>query len=106
MLTEWGGSTAAVKSFRTILPLLRSEDVAAVSAGVLEAIATAGGNISGSTSFNDAALVLNELDKRYVFTMDSAVLGSASLGCGCCMVLMFGHNVALEDAFGYHGLLA
>ena len=37
-----------------------------------------------------------------VFTMDSAVLGLAALGCECCMVLVSRRNFALECAIGSH----
>jgi hypothetical protein len=35
-------------------------------------------------------------------TMDSAVLGLGSLGCGCCTLLVFEEDFALEDAIGSH----
>jgi hypothetical protein len=36
-----------------------------------------------------------------VFTMDSAVLGLASSGCGCCTVRVFRQEFALEDAIEF-----
>jgi hypothetical protein len=49
-------------------------------------------------------IVFNSLEVRCsFFTMDSAVLGLGSLGCGCCTVWrVFGPDFALEDAIGIH----
>jgi hypothetical protein len=35
-----------------------------------------------------------------VLTMDSAVLGLAALGCGCCMVRVFRQKSTPDDAIG------
>jgi hypothetical protein len=50
----------------------------------------------------ELASLMNDEVRCAFPTMDSAVLGLASLGCGCCMVRVFRRILALEDAIELH----
>ena len=52
----------------------------------------------------DTKVVVRPLARCAFFTMDSALLGLAALGCGCCTctVRVFYQNLQLEDAIGSH----
>jgi hypothetical protein len=50
----------------------------------------------------DATGAFGRVARCALFTMDSAVLGLGSLGCGCCTVRVFRLKFTLEDAIGPH----